>query len=406
MTGDEHLLGSIPGGLEDLVVPASTGSGGLETITAGFIALADCAPLIIALEKGFARAEGLDLVLKREASWATIRDRIVFGHFDAAHMLAPMTVAISAGLSHRAVPVVTPFVLNHCGNAIAVSSGVHELMRATSEPFGMMQPAASGRALAAAVTAHGRTSAEPLCFAMTYPFSSHNYELRYFLAAAGIDPERDVRLVVVPPPMMVDAIRSGHVDGFCVGAPWPSVAVDAGVGHLIAASVAVKPKSPEKVVGVRAAWAERHPDRLDRFVRALQAAADWCEAPENWNELAAILARPDYVDAPVEVVGRALARRLVPSLGEAAEPVPDYIHFAGERVNRPDVTEALWYASQMLRWGQATDAAALQEAARASFRPDLYDRALGRANLGVEPAHAIQLFDGAVFGADVSGSLS
>lgn len=406
MTGDEHLLGSFPSGLEDLVAPASTADGRLETITAGFIALADCAPLIIALEKGFARAEGLDLILKREASWATIRDRIVFGHFDAAHMLAPMTVAISAGLSHRAVPVVTPFVLNHCGNAIAVSSSVHALMRATAEPFGMMQPAASGRALAAAVAAHAQTSAEPLCFAMTYPFSSHNYELRYFLAAAGIDPERDVRLVVVPPPMMVDAIRSGHVDGFCVGAPWPSVAVDAGVGHLIAASVAVKPKSPEKVVGVRAAWAERHPERLDRFVRALQAAADWCEAPENWNELAIILARPEYVDAPVEVVGRALARKLVPSLGEAAEPVPDYIHFAGPGVNRPDVTDALWYASQMLRWGQVTDAAALQEAARASFRPDLYDRALGRAGLAAEPAHAIRLFDGAVFDPDVSGDLS
>lgn len=400
MTGDEHLFGSGTAGFDDLVAPAIAGDHGLETITAGFIALADCAPLIIALEKGFARAEGIDLVLKREASWANIRDRIVFGHFDAAHMLAPMTVAISAGLSHRAVPVVTPFVLNHCGNAIAVSSGVHRLMRATGESFGLLQPAASGRALAAAVAAHGRINAEPLCFAMTYPFSSHNYELRYFLAAAGIDPERDVRLVVVPPPLMVDAIRSGHVDGFCVGAPWPSVAVEAGVGHLIAASVAVKPKSPEKVIGVRAAWAERHPDRLDRFIRALQAAADWCEAPENWNELAVILARPDYVDAPVAVVGRALARNLVANIGEPAEPVPDYIHFAGPGVNRPHPSDALWYASQMLRWGQATDAAALQLAARASFRPDLYDRALGRAVDAPEPAHEIRLFDGAVFTAE------
>lgn len=406
MTGDEHLLGPFSTGLEDLVAPAVVADRDLETITAGFIALADCAPLIIALEKGFARAEGVDLVLKREASWANIRDRIVFGHFDAAHMLAPMTVAISAGLSHRAVPVVTPFVLNHCGNAIAVSSTVHELMRATGEPFGLLQPAASGRALAAAVAAHARSNAAPLCFAMTYPFSSHNYELRYFLAAAGIDPERDVRLVVVPPPMMVDAIRSGHVDGFCVGAPWPSVAVDAGVGHLIAASVAVKPKSPEKVIGVRTAWADRHPDRLDRFVRALQAAADWCEAPDNWDELAAILARPEYVDAPVEVVGRALARKLVSNLGDAAEPVPDYIQFAGPGVNRPHVTDALWYASQMSRWGQAADATALQDAARASFRPDLYDRALGRPENPSEPPQSIRLFDGAVFDPVQSGGVS
>jgi NitT/TauT family transport system ATP-binding protein len=400
MTGDDDIAISALNGLVDLVAPARKPA--LETVTAGFIALVDCAPLIVAGVKGFAEREGIDLVLVREASWANIRDRIVFGHFDAAHMLAPMTIAITAGLIHRAVPVVAPFVLNHCGNAIAVSGAVHDLMRATGEAFGPLQPAASGRALRQAVAAHGRNNAEPLCFAMTYPFSSHNYELRYFLAAAGIDPERDVRLVVVPPPLMVDAIRSGHVDGFCVGAPWPSVAVDAGVGHLIAASVAVKPASPEKVIGVRQAWAERHPDRHDRFVRALSAAAAWCEAPDNWDELAMILAKPDYVDAPVDTIRRALARTLTASQGEPPMPIPDYIQFAGAGVNRPHVGDALWYAGQMLRWGQSGDPKALQAAARASFRPDLYDRALGETGPAPDTAPPIRLFDGAVFDFDRS----
>ena len=261
MSGDDGISTYSETAAADLVAPAGLSKSG-QPLTAGFVALVDCAPLIVAREKGFAAQEGLDLTLVREPSWANIRDRVVLGHFDAAHMLAPMTIAATLRLGALDAPLLAPFVLNLCGNAITVSTAVRRAMADAGEIGGLDDPAASGRALKRAVEARKAAGETPYCFAVTFPFSSHNYELRYWLAAAGIDPEVDVRIVVVPPPMMVAEIKAGHIDGFCVGAPWPSVAVDAGVGHIVATSVAMKPASPEKVIGVRAAWAERHPDRL------------------------------------------------------------------------------------------------------------------------------------------------
>src|ERR1700730_13961691 len=184
----------------------------------GVIPLLDCASLVVAAERGFAAEEDLELALVRETSWANIRDRVVVVHFDAAHMLGPMTIASTLGVGHVKVPVIAPFALGLGGNAITVSLRLWEQM--TSEGVSVeSDPGTHAAPLKGGGGGRKRARREPLTFAMVYPFSCHNYELRYWLAAAGIDPDRQVRLVVIPPPFLVDALRAGQIDGFCVGEP-------------------------------------------------------------------------------------------------------------------------------------------------------------------------------------------
>lgn len=198
-----------------------------KTLVVGFIPLLDCASLVAAVEKGFAAEEGINIALVRETSWANIRDRVIVGHFDAAHMLGPMALASSLGIGHLKVPMVAPYSMGLGGNAITVSTSLWQHMR----DFGAeldAGPAQQVAALASVVKERTSRGLPPLTFGMVYPFSCHNYELRYWFAAGGIDPDRDVRLVVIPPPLLVDALRAGQVDGYCVGEPWNSLAVAAG----------------------------------------------------------------------------------------------------------------------------------------------------------------------------------
>lgn len=380
-----------------------------ERLRIGFIPLVDCAPLVVARDKGFARAEGLALDLVRETSWANIRDRVVLGHFDAAHMLAPMAIAARLGLGHLVSPVVAPFVLNHGGNSIALTPALHR--EAGTDAWGAFDdPAASGRALAVVTAARASSGREPPTLAIVHPFSAHNYQIRYWLAAAGIDPDRDVRLVVVPPPYMVDAMAEGVVDGACVGAPWPGLAVDAGVGRIAVTTRSIWPMAPEKVLGLRETLIERRPDAVTALLRALDRACAWCAAPDNHAELAELLARPEIVGVAARVILRALTGRLLPERDAAPVAVPDFLGFhgtgAGGPVNRPRAADGLWLAAQMLRWGQTRDTEAAFEAARRAFAPDLYDRALGLA-AGPVDAGRVEPFDGAGFdAADPAGWLA
>ncbi|TPQ51148.1 hypothetical protein C2U72_09800 [Prosthecomicrobium hirschii] len=383
-----------------LVAPATL-SGTLLRI--GFIPLVDCAPLIVAHEKGFAAAEGLRLDLVRETSWANIRDRVALGHFDAAHMLAPMTIAATLGLGHLKAPMVTPFVLNLGGNAIAITTALADAIPGGPGERPLHDPLAAARAFAQAVRTRAKAGAAAPALAMVYPFSGQNYELRYWLAAGGLDPDRDVRMVVVPPPFMVDAMKTGQVDGICVGAPWPSLAVDTGLGAIVGVKSEIWPYAPEKVVGMREAWAERHPSELAALIRALDRAAAWCDDRDNAAELAEMLGRAHYLDVAADVIARSLTHALVTDTGAPAVPVPDYILFHGHGANRPETADALWFASQMQRWGQVTDdPEAVFAAARRSVRPDLYDAALGRGGTAraagpVAAKGGFALFDGIPF---------
>lgn len=364
----------------------------------GFMPLVDCAPLVVARDLGFAADEGLDLELVREVSWANIRDRILLGHFDAAHMLAPMPIAARLGLGHVRVPIIAPFVLNQGGNSIAVTAG---LFAEGGDWGGFGDPVASGRALADLLEARRRTGREQPTFASVHPFSCHHYQLRHWIAAAGVDPDHDLRLTVVPPPHMVAAMAAGDVDGVCVGAPWTSRAVDTGVGHLLLPTAALWPSAPEKVLGVREDFAERRGEDLAALLRALDRAAAWCEDAGNHPRLAEILARDDVVGVPAAVVMRALSGGLLVEKDAIPVAVPGFLRFhgAGETgpINRPRATDGLWFAAQMLRWHQTDDAEAAFAAARDAFAPTWWDAALHRP---VPAAETLRTFEGEVFDGD------
>ncbi len=370
------------------------------TTVVGFIPLMDCAPLAVAVEKGFAAEEGLDLRLVRETSWANIRDRVVVGHFDAAHMLGPMAIASTLGVGHLKVPMAAPLSLGLGGNAITVSLRVWELMVAEGATLSA-GPRALGEALRQVVRSRERANKQPFTFAMVYPFSAHNYELRYWLAASGIDPDRDVRLVVIPPPLLVDAMREGQIDGFCVGEPWNSVAVSVGVGCIVLPTTAIWRLSPEKVLGCRLEWAQRHPDRLQALVRSLYRAAVWCEQPEHHSELARLLAEPRFVGAPAEILVRGLSNRVCLQQGANPEYLPGFYVPASEAATFPWVSHALWFYSQMVRWGQVAFEPDHVAQVRATYRPDLYRLALGAmTDVPSADTKLDELFDGVCFDAD------
>jgi ABC-type nitrate/sulfonate/bicarbonate transport system substrate-binding protein len=365
----------------------------------GFIPLLDCASLIVAAERGFAAEENLELTLVRETSWANIRDRVVIGHFDAAHMLGPMTIASTLGIGHVKVPVIAPFALGYGANTITASLLLWEQLTQEGISAGA-GPTACGAALQRIVEKREKARREPLTFAMVYPFSTHNYQLRYWLAAAGIDPDRDVRLVVIPPPFLVDALRAGQIDGFCVGEPWNSAAVHAGVGAIVTPTNTIWPYGPDKVLGCRLEWAQRHPKQLASLQRALYKAAQWCEQPENHAELAGLLAQPRYVGAPAELLHRAVSSQLVLTAHSKPVEVDNFYTPARDHATFPWVSHALWFYQQMVRWKQVQFSAEHLTAVRSAYRPDLYRAALAEtlADLPAEDSKLERFFDGAMFG--------
>jgi two-component system, oxyanion-binding sensor len=366
----------------------------------GFIPLCDAAALLIAVDKGFAAAEDLDIELLREVSWSNVRDKLNIGLFDAAHLLAPVAIASSLGLGHIKVPIVAPFGLGVNGNAITVSPQLHaEIIEAVDG--NVLDPLVTARALARVVEKRKRTGAEPLTFGMTFPFSTHNYQLRFWMAAGGIDPDEDVRLVVLPPPYMVESLASGQVDSFCVGAPWNSVAVDLGVGCILHFSCEILAHAAEKVLAVRAHWAEENPDVLARLVRAHQRAADFIEDVSNRAEVTAILAAPNRIGVDAEVISRTLEGRLKVAPDGSVRTDDRYLLVGRNGAARPDPAQAAWLYAQMVRWGQAPLADELLAAAKSVFRPDLFDAVPHgkEANVTV-PTDGIGAFAGPAFDAE------
>jgi two-component system, oxyanion-binding sensor len=362
----------------------------------GFIPLVDAAALIVAVDKGFTAAEGLDVTLVREVSWSNVRDKLNIGLFDAAHLLAPVAIASSLGLGHVKVPIAVPFTLNLNGNAITVSPALHEQIAAHLDGD-IANPLATARALARVVAARRAGGAEPLTFGMTFPFSTHNYQLRFWMAAGGVDPDEDVRLVVLPPPFMVGSLTNGHVDGFCVGAPWNAVAVDRGIGRILHFGPDILTSAVEKVLAVRGRWAEEQPDTLAALVRAHQKAADFIEEPDNRDEVSAMLARPDRVDADAGIIHSVLAGRLAMVKGGPVRESSNFMSFGRNGAARPDPTQAAWLYAQMARWGQAPVSPEALKIAEAVFRPDLYDAALGRQAAPASTGDPIGAFAGPVF---------
>jgi NitT/TauT family transport system ATP-binding protein len=366
----------------------------------GFIPLADAAALIIAVDKGFAAEEGLTIDLVREISWSNVRDKLNIGLFDAAHLLAPVAVASSLGIGHVKVPLVAPFMLGLNGNAITVSPALHEALAAAADGD-LSAPQVSALALARVVTQRRKRGAEPLVFGMTFPFSMHNYLLRFWMAAGGVDPDEDMRLVVLPPPYMVESLASRQVDGFCVGAPWNSVAVELGIGHILHFGSDIIGHAPEKALAVRAAWVTQHGEALQLLLRALDRAAAYVNDPAHLDEVAALIAAPNRVGVSPPLIRATLQGRLPIGLDGTGRSDPRYMLIGRDGAARPEPVHAAWLYAQMVRWKQAPLSAELLAAAKACFRPDLYDAAFGpntRPTAG--PSDLVGAFTGPPFDAE------
>jgi two-component system, oxyanion-binding sensor len=371
----------------------------------GFIPLIDAAALIVAVDKGFTAAEGLDVTLVREVSWSNVRDKLNIGLFDAAHLLAPVAIASSLGLGHVKVPIVAPFNLGLNGNAITVSPVLHAaIMREIDgDP---LDPMATALSLARVVAARRRSGAEPLTFGMTFPFSTHNYQLRFWMAAGGVDPDEDVHLVVLPPPYMVDSLANGQVDAFCVGAPWNSIAVDRGVGFILHFVSDILVRAAEKVLAVRQSWSEKNPQVLAALIRAAFRATEFIE--HNRAETAHILAQPERVGVDPDIIRRTLDGRLKVAPDGTIRESGRYLLVGREGAARPDPVQAAWLYAQMVRWGQATISPEAVEIAKAVFRPDLHDAVLGFQQKPTPGAsNLVEAFAGPAFDADdVAGYLA
>jgi NitT/TauT family transport system ATP-binding protein len=338
--------------------------------------LVDMAVLVAAAEQGFARQEGISLRLIKDVSWSNIRDRLAFRQFDVAHMLSPMPVSSQLELGSNPYPCFTPFALGRGGNAITLSLDLYQEMQALAGLDDSEGALAKGEALKQVIERRRSDGRKPLVFATTYPFSPHNYEFRFWLAAAGINPDSDVTMTVVPPPLTVDALETRAIDGFCANAPWNMIAVEKGVGRIVATKAEIWPAAPEKVLGVRPEWAQGNPETLARLIVALDRAARWCDDHGNHSTLADMLSDPAYVGVPADLILRLLSGNLTIDPNGKTKRIERYLTFHNETANFPWLSQALWIYSQMVRWGQVPYDEASLSGVTAAFRPDIYREVL------------------------------
>jgi NitT/TauT family transport system ATP-binding protein len=343
-----------------------------ERLTIGFLPLVDACLPILAHEHGFAEEEGLCLAFQRDVSWATVLDRLLYGHTDAAHLVAPLAIATTLGRGRPAQPLAAPFVLGLNGNAVTLRSD----LAARLAPTGRLgDPAEIGEALrleAVRLAAIGRK----LRFGVVHRYSSHSYMLRYWLAACGVRPDQDVEIVTVAPPYAADALASGEIDGTCVGEPWNSVAVERGAGRIVLATAQIWRRGVEKVLALREPALEERRPAVEALIRAMRRAGAHFIDPANFEVNAAILARSDYLDGDARLIRRAISDRLVLGAGEEPVHFPDFMFQHSEAANFPWVSQAMWLYSQMVRWDGIAYSPDDARAAGRVFRPDVYRSAL------------------------------
>jgi nitrate/nitrite transport system substrate-binding protein len=362
-----------------------------DELTFGFIKLTDMAPLAIAKELGYFEDEGLYVTLEPQANWKVLLDRVITGELDGAHMLAGQPLAATIGFGTEA-HIVTPFSMDLNGNGITVSNEVWEMMRPNVpvDESGKPVHPITADALKPVVEKF-RSDGRSFHMGMVFPVSTHNYELRYWLAAGGLHPglysptdvsgqiQADVLLSVTPPPQMPATLEAGTINGYCVGEPWNQQAVFKGIGVPIVTDYEIWKNNPEKVFGITAQFAEENPNTTLAVTKALIRAAKWLDENDNANRMEAveILSRSEYVGADAEVIANSMTGTFEYEKGDKRD-VPDFNVFYRHFATYPYYSDAVWYLTQMRRWGQIADGkpdAWYDEAARKVYRPDVYLKA-------------------------------
>lgn len=336
----------------------------------GILRLTDAAPLIVAHELGYFAAENLEVSLSLEPSWANVADKLAYGLLDGVMMLPPLALALRLGLSGTAGPekIIVPATLSLDGNTVTLAERwAAPILYAGT---GSVPALETARRFAALI----RQRREKPHLGVVHRFSTHNLLLRYWLATAGIDPDHDVTFTVVPPAETAPAMTAGRIDGFCAGAPWGEVAARAGLGRTVATSHAIWNHGTEKVFAVRQALADEAPDRLQAALRALLRAAIHCDAAQNAPAVAALLARPEYLNLPADIIRTSLPGAVVPGDNVSV--------FFANAATFPWRSHASWFLQQMARWGYV-DTGAAQKISDELFRPDLYATAARAVGIAV-----------------------
>jgi len=364
-----------------------------EELTFGFIKLTDMAPIAIAYENGYFEDEGLYVTIEAQANWKVLLDGVIDGRLDGAHMLAGQPIAATMGFGTKA-HIITPFSMDLNGNGITVSTGIWEQMKPNIPKMADGRPVHPIKADALKpVVEKYKADGKPFNMGMVFPVSTHNYELRYWLAAGGIHPgyyaphkgdssgmiDADALLSVTPPPQMPATLEAGTIYGYCVGEPWNQQAVFKGIGVPVITDYEIWKNNPEKVFGITAEFAEKYPNTTIRLTRALIRAAQWLDANDNANRPAAvkILSQSNYVGADYDVIANSMTGTFEYEKGDKRE-VPDFNVFFRYNATYPYYSDAIWYLTQMRRWGQISEDKSDSwyiDMAKSVYRPDIYQKA-------------------------------
>ncbi len=379
----------VAGTSEEASAPAAN-DGTIEkpTLKFGFIKLTDMAPLAIALENGYFADEGLNVTLEAQANWKVLLDGVIGGQLDGAHMLAGQPLAATIGYGTEA-PLIAPLSLDLNGNGITVSNEVWDLIRPdlVENADGNPEHPISASVLRPVIESYAQQGKQ-FNMGMVFPVSTHNYELRYWLAAGGISPgyytdgdavgiiEAEVPLSVTPPPQMPATMEAGTIDGYCVGEPWNQAAVAQGIGVPIATDQHVKTTNPEKVFGLREDFATQYPNTTKALLRAIIKGQQWLDENNNANreDAVEILSQPNYVGADFDVIAASMTGVFTFEAGDTRE-APDFNIFFRDYAGYPYYSDAIWYLTQMRRWGQIAETQTDEwyvETAEKVYRPDLY----------------------------------
>jgi nitrate/nitrite transport system substrate-binding protein len=382
------LVAVAPGGVADAL--AATGKAEKPQLKFGFIKLTDMVPLAIAYEKGYFQDEGLSVTLEAQSNWKLIVDRTISGELDGAHMLAGQPIAATIGFGTKA-DMVTAFSMDLNGNGITVSNAVwNELKKiAPKQPDGKVMRPLKAEYVKKVVDNY-KNQGKTFKWGVVFPVSTHNYELRYWLASGGIHPgfyaphkgdnagqlNADVLISVTPPPQMPATMEAGTIDGYCVGEPWNQQAVFKGIGAPVITDYEIQKNNPEKVFAVTEEWARKYPNTHIRVVKALIRAGYWLDAENNKNrkEASKIISQPNYVGADYDVIANSMTGTYEYEKGDVRK-VPDFNTFFRYHATYPYYSDAIWYLTQMRRWGQIPESKPdswYLETAKKVYRPDVY----------------------------------
>ncbi|WP_370280099.1 CmpA/NrtA family ABC transporter substrate-binding protein [Pontibacterium sp.] len=379
--------------LASLPAMAELGEPEKEDLKFGFIKLTDMAPLAVAYEKGYFEDEGLYVQLEAQANWKVLLDRVIDGQLDGAHMLAGQPLGATIGFGTKA-DIITAFSMDLNGNAITVSNDIWSQMKqhVPNGPDGKPVHPIKADALKPVVEKY-KEDGKPFNMGMVFPVSTHNYELRYWLAAGGIHPgyyaphkgdtsgqiDADALLSVTPPPQMPATMEAGTIYGYCVGEPWNQQAVFKGIGVPVVTDYEIWKDNPEKVFGVSKQWADEFPNTHIRVVKAMIRAAKWLDENNNANrpEAVKILSQSQYVGADYDVIANSMTGTFEYEKGDKRQ-VPDFNVFFRYNATYPYYSDAIWYLTQMRRWGQIEEQKPdswYMDIAKKVYRPDIYRKA-------------------------------